>query len=270
MKVDCVIRTERFDERRVTTTKAIRLDSIPLDKTYYTEEGYLVDHPILTSCGIFEYANPDGSIRRELRLPEEVFNDKSLESYEGKPIIVTHDAGEVNKDNAHRETIGTILSKGYRDGDDVRAKIIIHDTNRMKQSGLRELSLGYALTLDETPGVYDGQPYDAIQRNIEINHLALVDAARAGEQARLNIDSKDPKPLKGGKAKMKKATKRAARKDCASPEELAAVIQQYNERRQQRMQAAADDDAALQTTEDDDDVNPAVPAVSDIIKNVKA
>ena len=165
MKVDCVIRTERFDERRVTTTKAIRLDSIPLDKTYYTEEGYLVDHPILTSCGIFEYANPDGSIRRELRLPEEVFNDKSLESYEGKPIIVTHDAGEVNKDNAHRETIGTILSKGYRDGDDVRAKIIIHDTNRMKQSGLRELSLGYALTLDETPGVYDGQPYDAIQRN---------------------------------------------------------------------------------------------------------
>lgn len=141
MKVDCVIRTERFDERRVTTTKAIRLDSIPLDKTYYTEEGYLVDHPILTSCGIFEYANPDGSIRRELRLPEEVFNDKSLESYEGKPIIVTHDAGEVNKDNAHRETIGTILSKGYRDGDDVRAKIIIHDTNRMKQSGLRELSL---------------------------------------------------------------------------------------------------------------------------------
>lgn len=159
MKVDCVIRTERFDERRVTTTKAIRLDSIPLDKTYYTEEGYLVDHPILTSCGIFEYANPDGSIRRELRLPEEVFNDKSLESYEGKPIIVTHDAGEVNKDNAHRETIGTILSKGYRDGDDVRAKIIIHDTNRMKQSGLRELSLGYALTLDETPGVYEGQPY---------------------------------------------------------------------------------------------------------------
>lgn len=67
---------------------------------------------------------------------------------------------------------------------------------------------------------------------------------------------------------MKKATKRAARKDCASPEELAAVIQQYNERRQQRMQAAADDDAALQTTEDDDDVNPAVPAVSDIIKTV--
>ena len=36
--------------------KVRRLDTIRLDKddrTYFTEEGYLVDHPILTSCGIF-------------------------------------------------------------------------------------------------------------------------------------------------------------------------------------------------------------------------
>ena len=61
--------------------KVRRLDSIKLDaadKTYFTDEGYLIDHPILTSCGIFEYTNPDGSIRRELRLPEHVFEEKSL------------------------------------------------------------------------------------------------------------------------------------------------------------------------------------------------
>ena len=51
--------------------KVHRLDSIPLDKTYFTEEGYLVDHPIVTSVGIFVYHNPDGTERRELRLPEE-------------------------------------------------------------------------------------------------------------------------------------------------------------------------------------------------------
>ena len=64
-----------------------RLDSIRLDKndsTYFTDEGYLVDHPILTSCGIFEYTNPDGSIRRELRLPKYVFDEKSLKTYRGK------------------------------------------------------------------------------------------------------------------------------------------------------------------------------------------
>lgn len=58
--------------------RVMRLDSIKLDDTYWTDEGYLVDHPIVTSCGIFEYTNPDGSVRRELRLPENVFDEKSL------------------------------------------------------------------------------------------------------------------------------------------------------------------------------------------------
>ena len=57
--------------------RVIRLDSLPLSQTYFTPEGYLVDRPILTSTGIFEYKNPDGSIRRELRLPEDVFDPES-------------------------------------------------------------------------------------------------------------------------------------------------------------------------------------------------
>ena len=69
-----------------------RLDSIPLSATYWTKEGYLKDEPIVTSVGIFEYLNQDGSKRRELRLPEEVFDPASLASYEGKPIIITHNA----------------------------------------------------------------------------------------------------------------------------------------------------------------------------------
>lgn len=68
--------------------KKIRIDSIAVDGTYYTDEGYLVDHPIVTRCGIFEYKNPDGTTRRELRLPEDVFSEKSLKSYKGKPIII--------------------------------------------------------------------------------------------------------------------------------------------------------------------------------------
>ena len=182
-----------------------RLDSISLDKTYYTSEGYLVDHPIVTTCGVFEYKNEDGSTRRELRLPEHVFDKKSLESYKGKPIIITHAAGDVDKENVRREQIGTIMSAGYRDGDNVRCEIIIHDTNTLKRCGLRELSLGYSLDTEEMPGVWQGEEYDCIQKNIEINHLALVAEARAGDTARLNIDSKDGKTqiLKGGKAMMK-------------------------------------------------------------------
>lgn len=202
-----------------------RFDSIPLSDTYFTPEGYLIDNPILTRVGIFEYHNPDGTIRRELRLPEEVFAAESLASYKGKPVILTHEAGLVDVDNVQQEHIGTILSEGVQDGDNVRAQIVIHDAESLSY-GLRELSLGYTQTPDETPGVWNGQPYDAIQRNIQINHLALVEKARAGETARLNIDGEE----QGGNQMSK------ARKDGLTPEEIARLVEEYKQRQAQRMQ----------------------------------
>ncbi len=202
-----------------------RFDSIPLSDTYFTPEGYLIDNPILTRVGIFEYHNPDGTIRRELRLPEEVFAAESLASYKGKPVILTHEAGLVDVDNVQQEHIGTILSEGIQDGDNVRAQIVIHDAESLDY-GLRELSLGYTQTPDETPGVWNGQPYDAIQRNIQINHLALVEKARAGEQARLNIDGEE----QGGNQMSK------ARKDGLTPEEIARLVEEYKQRQAQRME----------------------------------
>lgn len=224
-----------------TLRSVIRLDSLPLNQTYYTPEGYLVDRPILTSTGIFEYLNPDGSIRRELRLPEDVFDPESLKSYKGRPIIITHDAGLVTTDNVKENAIGTILTEGYRSGDDVRAEIIIHDTVGMKKAGLKELSLGYNLDLEETPGEWNGQHYDAIQRNIRINHLALVGEARAGEQARLNIDGRDPNLLKGVKA-MKKTKKTSRGDGVLSPEDLAKAIEEYKARRAARLAEKADNE----------------------------
>lgn len=228
-----------------------RYDSIPV-KAIYTKEGYLLDTPVVTRVGIFEYKNEDGSIRRELRLPDDVFAEQSLASYEGKPIIITHEAGKVDKANVEGEAIGTILSKGFRDGDNVRAKIIIHNTDLMKESGLKELSLGYSLELDETPGEWNGQPYDAVQKNILINHLALVQEARAGESARLNIDGKDNK---GGKS--------MARKKRNDGETTAAnPVEEYQQRKEERMAALAPETAAdneehiAAVTDGDEETNP--------------
>ena len=216
-----------------TLKRVIRLDGMKTDQTFFTEEGYLIDRPILTTVGIFEYKNPDGSIRRELRLPEEVFDPESLASYKGKPVVITHDAGLITKDNVAQNQIGTIISEGYRNDENVRAEIVIHDTDEMKRCRLKELSLGYNLYLDETPGEWNGEPYDAIQRNIRINHLALVREARAGEQARLNIDGRDAeKTLKGGKVMKKNPTKKATRSDgVLSPDELKQAIEEYKARR---------------------------------------
>lgn len=104
----------------------MRTDSVPVDE-HYSAEGYFYDNPILTRTGIFVYHLEDGSERRELRRPEDVFDPKSLASYEGKPIIITHDAQVIDKDNAHRERVGTILTPGQQDGETVRAKIVIDD-----------------------------------------------------------------------------------------------------------------------------------------------
>ena len=224
-----------------------RFDSIPLSDTYFTPEGYLIDNPILTRVGIFEYHNPDGTIRREL--PEEVFAAESLASYKGKPVILTHEAGLVDVDNVQQEHIGTILSEGIQDGDNVRAQIVIHDAESLDY-GLRELSLGYTQTPDETPGVWNGQPYDAIQRNIQINHLALVEKARAGEQARLNIDGEE----QGGNQMSK------ARKDGLTPEEIARLVEEYKQRQAQRMEntnpTADEGTNPDEQTTDEDEADP--------------
>jgi hypothetical protein len=54
------------------------------------------------------------------------------------------------------------------------------------RKGKRELSLGYYAKIDWTPGeTPKGEAYDGVQRDIRINHLAVVDSARAGPTCRI-------------------------------------------------------------------------------------
>ncbi len=165
-----------------------RYDSLTLPSARIDADGFLHDSPVLTRTGIFTYRNHDGSPRREYRPPEEVFRADSLASYRGKPITVRHPTeGEVTPKNARRVAIGSILSEGRQDGDKLLADIVVHDPAAMGAN--RELSVGYRLDYDPTPGkTPDGQEYDGVQRNIVVNHLSVVASARAGREARLNLD----------------------------------------------------------------------------------
>lgn len=163
-------KVQRYDNYAITATK--------------TDEGFIKDAPIIGRTGILEYRNVDGTIRREYRPPEEAFNADSLASIRGKPITLGHH-GWVSSAN-YRETkpVGTVISDGRQDGSNIRADVVIYSLDTED----RELSCGYQTELEETPGVTeDGQHYDAIQRNIRYNHLAIVPRGRAGN-ARLNMD----------------------------------------------------------------------------------
>lgn len=166
----------------------MRYDRVPLKATR-NDAGYIVDTPILTRTGVFIYRGPDGRERREYRPPEVVFAADSLSAYKGIPITDGH-PGKVTSKNVKQHIVGTVMSEGRQDGNDLAADIVIHDPSPV-EAGKKELSCGYEVTFDETPGVSpQGERYDAIQTSIKPNHLALVFRGRAGN-ARLNLDAAD-------------------------------------------------------------------------------
>lgn len=160
-----------------------------------TEEGYIKAKAVVTRTGVFLYQNPDGTIRRELRHPDDVWENESIESMKLIPITNNHPQEKlVSAENSKRLKIGHTGETVIRDDPHVMANIVITDqdgVDAVRKFGRKELSLGYTVDLDETPGEYNGEHYDARQRNIRYNHLAIVDKARAGNEARIALDSQD-------------------------------------------------------------------------------
>ncbi len=147
----------------------------------------------LTRVGVFVYRQPDGVERRELRLPEEVFKADSLATYKGAPVTIEHPpGGRVDPDNwrdlsvGHTEDVRT-------DAKFVEGDLVVNDSAALSEveSGKREVSCGYRCRLDWTAGEWDGEQYDAIQRDIKINHVAIVSRGRAGPEVALRLDSHD-------------------------------------------------------------------------------
>ncbi len=148
----------------------------------------------LTRTGVFHYRQPDGTVRRELRPPEEVFHPESLKTLKGATITDDHPA-KVDPSNWKRETIGHVASTPHRAGKFVQGEIHIHHDvaiDKAERGKLRELSCGYDCDLDPTPGEWEGEPYDAVQRNIRYNHVAAgpVGWGRAGPDVKMHLDKR--------------------------------------------------------------------------------
>lgn len=146
----------------------------------------------ITRTGVFTYTDAAGNARREYRPPDEVFKADSLESFSLVPLTNDHPTSSVTAATAQAVTVGAIADvKPSQDGKHVEATVSVftEDTISAIESGKVELSCGYTCELEETPGVSpEGERYDAIQRNIVGNHVALVEVGRAGS-ARLRLDA---------------------------------------------------------------------------------
>lgn len=156
-----------------------------------TDAGRMRVDGVFTRAGIFEYPREDGTIQRELRPPEEVFDPSSMSSLEMMPVVEDHPrSGLLGARAAGAQ--GWTLEGVRREGDLVAGSLMVTDPALVKavEDGKRALSVGYSVAYDPTPGVDPvyGR-YDGVQRRIRGDHLAVVDVGRAGPEARVRMDS---------------------------------------------------------------------------------
>lgn len=162
-----------------------------------TDEGYLSVSARISRTGIYHYTRRevglDGNpaeLVRVYRPENEVFDQESMRSFAHKPVTDGHPKeGFVTAETFKQLAIGFSGNTVARDGDFVRLDILVTDATAIKKvmSGKSELSPGYGLELEMVAGkTPKGESYDAVQRKIRGNHVALVDAGRCGSQCRLD------------------------------------------------------------------------------------
>lgn len=177
----------RYDNYKLTLGKNVK----------ETAQGFLVIPAYTARTGIQKYRMPDGTVIKEYRPEEEVFSDSSMSSLRTAAVTDGHPPEMVNPKNADKYLVGfpdgVIEKKQDMHEQYLATHVIITHERAIDaiKAGKAELSNGYSTDLDFSPGEYNGEKYDAIQRNIVNNHIAIVWKGRAGERVRLRMDSKD-------------------------------------------------------------------------------
>lgn len=161
----------------------------------FTDEGFLKCDAIVTRTGVFFYKNPDGTIRRELRHPDDVLKEESLQTMKMIPLTNNHPPERlVNAENAKRLSVGYTGENIRPDGSFIYSNFVVTDKETIRdivETGKRQLSLGYTVDLIDEKGDFEGEMYDFRQTNIRYNHLSIVQSARAGNEARIALDEND-------------------------------------------------------------------------------
>lgn len=175
--------------------EATRYDFSPITKSEITDEGYLRVWSRTARTGVQVYHRADGRTVREYRPPEEVGNPESLATFGMKAVTWGHPPVLLDADNTKEYQIGHNGSQvRFTDGF-VEVAHIITDAESIKKiqrGDAVEVSPGYRVDADDTPGVTpQGEPYDVVQRNIRVNHVAVVPRGRSGPEVRLLLDRMD-------------------------------------------------------------------------------
>ncbi len=195
-------------------------------KRSLTPEGYLLclDVPVARTGEMLyaegEIASEDGQIIaggpdkliRVTRGPEELFRPETLASGQGKSVTVTHPDDFVGPDNVKQFEGGVMLNtrRGTGIEDDLMlADLLVKDRAAIaaiQEEEIEEVSLGYEADYEQDA------PGRARQRNILINHVALVERGRCGPRCAIG-DQDMPALKKSWKDRMMAAFKTGDEKE---------------------------------------------------------
>lgn len=169
-----------------------RYDTAPIKQvTTDPQTGFMhVTNVPIARVGVFPYMKADRSIEMEAKLPTELLSDSTVNSADNRPVTNDHH-GLVTKDNATQLAKGFTADNAHVDNNTLRVDMTIMDGKLIDaiNNGKQELSIGFQTNIDQTPGEYNGVAYDSVQKDIQINHVAVVNQGRAGHTVRLLGDS---------------------------------------------------------------------------------
>ncbi|WP_165909336.1 DUF2213 domain-containing protein [Shinella sp. JR1-6] len=169
-------------------------DKLTIDDKRRTGDGYLVVNARVARADNVqlytgaEVGKPEMATVRVFRPAAEVFSADTMKSFAHRPVTLGHPSSAVSSINWRDVAKGWSDGEVARDGDFIRVSMLLADEPTIKEidAGTRELSMGYDCTLDWTPGKSpSGEAYDAIQRGIRSNHIAVVPQARGGSELRI-------------------------------------------------------------------------------------
>ncbi|MCA8502170.1 DUF2213 domain-containing protein [Burkholderia multivorans] len=192
-------------------------------------------------------AGPDGLIRIS-RTPEEVFRDETLASCAGKPVTLDHPDDFVTPATFSQLGKGVMLN--IRRGEGIENDLILADLlitaqdaiTAVQEEQIEEVSLGYEADYEQV------SPGRGVQRNIVVNHVAIVPRGRCGPRCAIGdkepeMKTKDSKPPRRS-AWLDRLVKSMKAKDEAGVEEALkegqeAMDEESEEERKKREAAEA-------------------------------
>ena len=109
----------------------------------------------------------------------------------GIPVTREHPKSGIVTDR--REVLGFFRDPVAEDGQ-LRGILEIADRDLIadvKGKKLSEVSAGFFCALDRNPGEFNGEPYEAVQRNVFLNHIAVVEHGRCSlaQGCGINLDA---------------------------------------------------------------------------------